>query len=240
MMPIQLAFKPLFPATFVQRDNRFRVRIQIAERIEAAHLPNSGRLGELLVPGRAVWLAAADLQRNPQRRTAYDLALVECAGRLVSVDARVPGKLVAEALRHGQLAGFRGYSTVQHEVHLGNSRIDFRLATATQGPACWIEVKSVTLIDPKTGTAHFPDAPTLRGRRHVNELVRAVENGARAAVVFVVQREDAQRFEPHDQADPTFGQALRQAAQAGVEVHAWRCHVSRNVIRLADTIPVVL
>ncbi len=111
----------------MQRDNRFRVRVLVTGCVEAAHLPNSGRLGELLVPGRTVWLAPADLRRNPQRRTAFDLALVEFAGRLVSVDARVPGQLVAKALRHGQLSGFEDYTTVEREVRLGESRIDFRL-----------------------------------------------------------------------------------------------------------------
>ncbi len=98
----------------------------------------------------------------------------------------------------------------------------------------------MTLVDPETATAHFPDAPTLRGQRHVNELVRAAENGDRAAVLFVVQRDDATRFQPYGGTDPAFGHALHQAAQAGVEVYAWRCHVSREAIRLVDPIPVML
>jgi sugar fermentation stimulation protein A len=208
--------------------------------VEAAHLPNSGRLGELLVPGQKVWLAPVDLRRSPARRTAYDLALVAFAGRLVSVDARLPGRLVAKALRHGQLTGFECYTTVQSEVRLGESRLDFRLDAGPELPPCWIEVKSVTLVDPSTDTARFPDAPTLRGQRHVRELVEAVGKGDLAAVVFVVQRDDARKFAPHDQADPTFGQVLRQAAQAGVEIQAWRCQVSLKAIQLCEPIPVVL
>ena len=233
-----MRLSPLVSGIFVHRDNRFRVQVRIGDHIEPVHLPNSGRLGELLVPGHKVWLAPADLDRNPRRRTAYDLALVQFDGRLVSVDARVPGKLVAEALHHDQLAGFEGYATVRREVRLGDSRLDFRLDAGSAEPPCWIEVKSVTLVE--NGIARFPDAPTLRGQRHLRELIGAVRSGDRAAVLFVVQRDDAQRFAPYDEADPAFGQTLRQAVGAGVEVHAWRCRVNRKAIQLLDTIPVTL
>lgn len=233
-----VGFGSLISAVFQRRDNRFRVQVQVAGHKKAAHLPNSGRLGELLVPGRRVWLAPADLRRKPQRRTAYDLALVEFEDRLVSVDARLPGRLVGEALRRDQLAGFDKLSAVRREVRFGKSRLDFRLDAGAQGSSCWIEVKSVTLVE--DGTARFPDAPTLRGQRHLRELINAVEQGDRAAVLFVVQRDDAQVFEPHDQADPAFGQTLRRAAQAGVEVYAWRCSVTLERITLVNTISVNL
>ncbi len=233
-----VGFGPLVPGVFKRRDNRFRVQVQVTGHVGAAHLPNSGRLGELLVPGRRVWLAPADPNRKPHRRTAYDLALVEYQDRLVSVDARLPGRLVAEALRRDQLAGFDGYSAVHREVRFGESRLDFRLDAGAQGSSCWIEVKSVTLVE--EGIARFPDAPTLRGQRHLRELIHAVHQGDRAAAVFVVQRDDAQGFEPHDQADQAFGQVLRQAAHAGVGVYAWRCRVTSEGIALSDTIPVIL
>ena len=233
-----MKFTSLEPATFIQRDNRFRVQVRVAGRTQAAHLPNSGRLEELLVPGRQVWVVPIDLARRPKRRTAYDLALVEYAGRLVSVDARLPSHLVAEALQKGQLAEFERYTDVRREVNLGQSRIDFQLYAEDDPAPCWIEVKSVTLV--KSGTARFPDAPTARGRRHVRELIEAVKQGHQAAVAFVIQRDDAQRFTPHDQADPAFGQVLRQAAQSGVRVHAWRCQVSRASIQLLDQVPVDL
>jgi sugar fermentation stimulation protein A len=231
-------FNPLVSGIFVHRDNRFRVRVNVAGHVEPVHLPNSGRLGELLVPGHEVWLTPADLDRNPQRRTAYDLALVEFAGRLVSVDARIPGRLVAEGLHHGQLTGFEEYATVRREVRLGDSRLDFCLEAGSAEPRCWIEVKSVTLVE--NGIARFPDAPTLRGQRHMRELIGAVKSGDRAAALFIIQRDDAQCFAPYDEADPGFGQILRQAAEAGVEVHAWRCCVNREAIQLLDAIPVML
>jgi sugar fermentation stimulation protein A len=236
---MELKFNSLIPGRFIHRENRFLVQVHVGGRIAAAHLANSGRLGELLVRGRNVWLTPAD-GSNPERSTAYDLTLVEFMGRLVSVDARVPGKLIHVALSHGQLTGFERYRAIQREVRLGHSRIDFRLTAESGEPPCWIEVKSVTLIHPETGTARFPDAPTLRGQRHIKELIYAVEKGDRSAVVFVIQRDDAKWFEPHDAADPAFGQALRLAVQTGVEVYAWRSMVSREAIRLIDTIPVLL
>lgn len=233
-----MKFDTLVPGTFVQRDNRFRVQVRVKGRTNAAHLPNSGRLGELLVPGRSVWLAPADLTRNPRRRTAFDLVLVEFSGRLVAVDARLPGRLVAQALQHRIIKPFEGYANVQSEVRLGESRLDFRLDTQPPGRPCWIEVKSVTLVE--KGIARFPDAPTLRGQRHVKELRRAVERGDRAAVVFVIQRDDATAFAPHDEADPDFGKTLREAIQAGVELHAWRCRVSLQAIELVAAVPALL
>jgi sugar fermentation stimulation protein A len=233
-----MKFDTLIPGSFVQRDNRFRVQVKVGGSLAAAHLPNSGRLGELLVPERRVWLTPIDLTRRPHRRTAYDVALFEYAGQLVSVDARLPNKLVAEALRAKRLAGFREYAVVEQEVALGNSRIDLRLNGGSGRPVCWIEVKSVTLVE--EGVARFPDAPTRRGRRHVRELMGAVARGERAAVIFVVQREDARCFSPYDRADPEFGRVLREAATNGVEVRAWHCQVSLKAIRLAESIPVLL
>lgn len=233
-----MKFKPLIPAVLVRRDNRFRVQVRLRGETVPAHLPNSGRLGELLTPGRRVWLAPAAPERVPHRRTAYDLALVAHAGRLVSVDARLPPHLVAEALRQGRLTALGGYTDVQQEVRLGASRLDLRLTAGPGQPPCWMEVKSVTLVEDET--ALFPDAPTTRGQRHLRELIAAVERGERAAILFVIQRDDARRFAPHDQADPIFGKILRQAAQAGVEVHAWRCQVSLSEIRLSAPLPVML
>jgi sugar fermentation stimulation protein A len=171
---------------------------------------------------------------DPRRKTPYDVKLVRYAGVWVSVDARLPNPLFAEAFSAGLLPGFEGYTRLQAEVALEDSRIDFLLT----GPAgrCWVEAKSVTLVE--DGIARFPDAPTERGRRHLRAMVRAVEQGDQAAAVFVVQRPDAHTFEAHAQADPDFDQALRQAMSAGVEALACRCHVSEAEISLATFIPV--
>ena len=233
----------LIPAIFVRRDNRFRVTVRVEGHLVWAHLPNSGRLRELLVPGRRVLLAAA---RAPGRRTAYDVLMVDLDGTLVSIDARLPSRLLYEALRQaqdkalqaGRLEEFAGYAEVRREVIYGQSRLDLVLEGGPDGERCFIETKSVTLVE--DGVALFPDAPTQRGRRHLDELARAGAEGYRAAVVFVVQRDDAIRFSPHDGADPAFGQALREAAQAGVEVYAYKCRVSEGEVTLDAPLPVTI
>ncbi len=169
---------PLQPARFVRRENRFRAIVERDGQLLAAHVPNSGRLGELFTPGAAVWVAPfADLTG---RKTVCHLALVEYAGTLVSVDARLPNRLVAEALAAGRLTPLAGYATVRAEVRTGASRLDFLLSDGPDAarPRCWLEVKSVTLVE--DGLALFPDAPTTRGVKHLEELAalrRATASG---------------------------------------------------------------
>jgi sugar fermentation stimulation protein A len=225
----------LIPATFIKRDNRFRVTVRVEGRLVWAHLPNSGRVRELLVPGRRVLLAAA---QAPGRLTAYDLLMVELDGTLVSIDARLPSRLLYEALQAGRVEEFAGYAQVRREVTYGQSRLDLVLEGGPDGRRCFIEVKSVTLVE--DGVALFPDAPTQRGRRHLGELARAKAEGHRAAVVFVVQRDDAVCFSPYDEADPAFGQALREVAQVGVEVYAYKCRVREEEMALDVPLPVAI
>lgn len=226
-----MIYPELIPGRFIQRDNRFRATVSVRGEEAWAHVPNSGRLQELFQPGRPVWLAPA---AGAHRKTSYDLKLVEYASVLVSVDARLPNPLFAEALANKKLPGFH-YPIVKQEVTYGRSRLDFRLSGPDQG-VCWVETKSVTLVE--DGLAMFPDAPTGRGRRHLQELVQARLAGNQAAVVFVVQRPDAHRFQPHPEADPQFAIALGQAAAAGVAVRAFSCEVSRREITIASEIPV--
>lgn len=224
---------PLVTGTFIQRDNRFRATVEVGGQPVWAHVPNSGRLEELFVSGRPVLLRKADV---PHRKTKYDLVLVRIGQTLVSADARLPNKLVHEAIAAGRMPEFNGYETIHQEVSYSDSRLDFVLEG--DGRRCFIEVKSVTLV--RERIALFPDAPTQRGRRHVEELVQAVREGNRAAVVFVVQREDAFVFAPNDEADPAFGQALREAIKAGLEVYAYLCRVSQDEVALDRPIPVLL
>lgn len=221
-------------ARFVSRDNRFRATVSVDGEEVAAHLPNSGRLGELLVPGRRAILTP---RPGAHRKTRYDLSLVEYQGRWVSVDARLPNQLVAEALAAGRIDPLAGYPAVRREVTHGFSRFDFLLEGSDRTP-CLLEVKSVTLVI--DGLGCFPDAVTERGRRHVRELAEAVGAGFRAAVLFVVQRDDAAGLRPHDESDPAFGQALRQAARAGVEVYAYGCRVEPGLSEITTRLPVYL
>lgn len=225
----------LVPGTFIQRDNRFRATVTVDGQQTRAFVPNSGRLTDLFTPGRPVWLHPAG---SPGRKTDYDLKLVEHEGVLVSVDARLPNPLFEDYLR-GRDAGFGGRLgtfEVRREVTRGESRLDFQLQGTRE--VCWVETKSVTLVE--EGTALFPDAPTDRGRRHVAELVDAVREGDSAAVIFVVQRPDAESFSPHREVDPEFAGILGQASEGGVAVRAYTCQVSMSRIAIEREIPCIL
>lgn len=252
-----MRFPPLHEARFVRRLNRFAATVSLDGREVMAHVANSGRMRELLQPGNICYLSE---QPGAHRKTAYDLALVAIdrigtgsireapapytEGResqdfdriLVSADARLPNALVWEAWRDGTLPHFAGYESARREVRYHDSRLDLVLASA-EGQ-CYIEVKSVTLV--QDGVARFPDAPTDRGRKHVSTLVRAVEEGHRAAAVFVIQRDDATGLSPYDANDPLFGEALREAVAAGVEAYAFTCSVTPQAVTLGSEVPVLL
>ena len=223
----------LVEARFLTRLNRFAALVEMEGREVMVHIANSGRMGELLVPGRRLLLTPA---AGEHRKTRFDLSLVDLGTTLVSADSRLPNGLVAEALAEGQLPQFIEYPELRREVRYGDSRLDLLL----DGPGgrCYGEVKSVTLV--VDGIGLFPDAPTVRGVKHLKELSRAVAEGYRAAVVFVVQRADAVAMSPNDAADPAFGAALHAAQAAGVEVYAYNCAVSPSEIRLASPLPITL
>lgn len=226
---------PLIEAVFLERVNRFRARVRLGRCSIAAHVPNSGRLGELLQPGQRVYLMPRP-QPNRGRLTRYDLLLVAYAGVLVSIDARLPGKILAEAIAQGRLPQFAPFERLTPEVRLGDSRIDL-LLEGDRG-RCYVESKSVTLVE--QGVALFPDAVTERGRRHVEALFEARKYGHRGAIVFVVQRPDARALAPQDASDPRFGEALRRAVAGGMEAYAYPCQVDLQGVRLHDPIPLLL
>jgi sugar fermentation stimulation protein A len=214
--------------------SRFSAAVDVGGDVVTAHVANSGRLRELLVEDAAVWLTP---QPGPVRRTAWDLSLVENAGTLVSIDSRVPNALLWRALHDGLFCdGLGDPIAARREVAIGASRLDFRVS----GPdGCrYIEAKSVTLV--VEGCARFPDAPTLRGARHLAELTSIHGRGDSAAVIFVIQRCDADAFTPNAAADPLFAEALRQALAAGVCVQAFTCEVSLEGIGLGREVPVLV
>jgi len=220
----------LIEATFVRRLNRFAGHVDLNGEEVLVHIANSGRMGELFVEGHRVLLRPA---YGEHRKTAFDLALVDLGGILISADSRLPNQLVYEAFQQGRLPQFAGYQSARREVFYGESRLD--LVLDGPAPSCYVETKSVTLV--VKGTGLFPDAPTIRGIKHMVSLSKAVAGGHGAAVVFVVQRGDAEDFAPNDKADPEFGTALREAADKGVEVYAYRCSVTTDQIVLSDPIP---
>lgn len=222
---------PLVPGRFVLRDNRFRATVEVAGRPVPVHVPNSGRMRELLVPGAEVRLAPA---HAPGRRTAFDLVLVRSSGGWVSVDARLPPRLFAEWLQQGGSGPLAGWQPMEVEVAVGSSRVDLLLRRGDD--RCWVETKSVTLV--RGGVALFPDAPTERGRRHLHALAALAASGQCAAAVFIVQRGDAVCFRPNDETDPAFGLALRDAIRHGVTVVCCTCAVcEEGEVRVVGEIP---
>ena len=223
----------LVEGRFKVRLNRFLALVDVNGQEVRVHVANSGRMHELFVPGFRVLISP---RSGPNRKTSYDLALVDLGCTLASADARLPNALVAEALSQRRMPQFGGYPDVRREVTFGESRLDLLL----EGPTgrCYVETKSVTLVEDSVGL--FPDAPTVRGVKHMRSLVHAVEEGHRAAVVFVVQRDDCEYFAPNDQADPEFGVALRRAMAAGVEAFAYNCRVTEQEVTLGRCLPICL
>ena len=222
----------LVEARFLRRVNRFLAVVKIDGRETEVHVANSGRLRELFLSGALVWLKPA---QREGRKTAYDLALVETDGVLVSADARLPNALVAEAVVEGLLEGIEKPLAIVRESTFGESRFDLMLEDG-RGRR-YVEVKSATLV--KQGVGLFPDSPTLRGAKHLNTLIEAVEAGHRAAVAFVVQRHDADAFAANEPADPALAESLRRAVACGVEAYAYNCRVSREEVRLNRRLPII-
>ncbi|KYH31721.1 DNA/RNA nuclease SfsA [Neomoorella mulderi] len=237
----------LTKARFLARPNRFTVIAEKAGQQVTAFLPDPGRLAELLLPGAELYLAPGGPGEG--RKTAYDVVLLRRDGTFISLDSRLPNRLFAAAFQAGRLDPFKGYRQLASEVRAGSSRLDFLLSVGGEKqeerphgeglPPCYVEVKSVTLVT-GAGVALFPDAPTSRGSRHLQELMALRARGYRAAVVFIIQREDASSFTPNEATDPLFARALREAANAGVEVYAYRCRISPAAARLSDPVPVEL
>ncbi len=221
-------------AKFVARPNRFAAVVEIRGTRVSVHVPNSGRISELLKPGADVY--AAPVVAGATRKTRYDLTLVEHGGKLVSVDSRLPPRLVVEAVERGRAVELSGYDKVDREVRLGESRVDMLLSR--EASEVYVETKSVNKV--VDGAALFPDAATVRGAKHLRTLLSAVNSGHRAAVVFVIQREDAERLIPDEESDPRFCETLRRAVDGGVEALAYRCSVTRSEIAIHGRVPVVL
>lgn len=225
---------PLVEGVLLERENRYRARVQTDDGPVLAFVPNPGRTLELLYPGARVVLHPQP--GAPHRRTAYDLILAYTVeGLLVSIDTRLAGRVFVEALALGQLEPLVGYRLDKAEVRYGQSRFDFRLV-APDHPVCLVEVKSSTLVE--NGVARWPDSPSARGLRHTRELAAAVAEGYRAVLVWIVQRPDATSLRPHHTIDPDFAAALAEATVAGVEAYAYACQVTLTSIEVVRSIPV--
>lgn len=204
------------------RPNRFVAEVKRHGTVERVHVKNTGRCRELLRPQARVILAKGD---RPGRKTAYDLVMVEKPGLgWVNLDSQAPNRLVREWLQE------QGITEIFPEQKYNDSRMDFRLNV--RGETVWMEVKGCTLeVD---GQGYFPDAPTVRGTRHLHELIRARQSGCRAIAAFVIQMEGVSQVLPNEATDPRFAQAWRQAASAGVEFLFLPCEVKKSSVRIVS------
>lgn len=208
---------------FVRRVNRFVAEVEIDGKTERVHVKNTGRLRELLVPDAKVTLQRAAV---PGRKTAYDLISVYKTGlEWVNIDSLAPNELMKQYLRS------RDFDVVKPEYTYGDSRFDFYMER--QGEKYLTEVKGCTLaVDLEKGIGSFPDAPTERGVKHLEELAAAVQAGYHCAIAFVIQMNGIYTVLPNDETQPEFGQALMRAVEAGVQVVYYSCLVEADRIRI--------
>ena len=226
-----MRYASIIPGRFLSRPNRFIALVETDAGIQTVHVKNTGRCRELLVPGASVYLEES---ANPRRKTAFDLIAVDKGGLLINMDAQAPNRVFAEWAGAGSF--LPDCTALRREYIYGDSRLDFCLETP--GGLHLVEVKGVTLEE--GGAARFPDAPTERGVRHIQELRRAAEAGLGATLFFVVQMEGMRSVAPNDETHPAFGEALREAAAHGVRVLAYDCAVTPESLTLRAPVPVLL
>ena len=210
-----MKYEHMTPGIFQARPNRFIAHVQIGGQTEVVHVKNTGRCRELLVPGCTVYCQRSG---NPSRKTKFDLIAVRKGDRLINMDSQAPNKAAGEWLAAG---GLGEISQLRAEVKEGDSRFDFFFVK--DGRRCFLEVKGCTLEE--DGVCAFPDAPTERGAKHIRGLTELAKAGHGAFILFVIQMADVKYIRPHDETDPEFGRALREAAANGVRVLAMDCAV---------------
>lgn len=231
-----MEYQHIVKGIFLERPNRFIAYVDINGEVETVHVKNTGRCRELLQPGVRVYL---ELSENPKRKTKYDLITVEKKRRnlptlLVNMDSQAPNQVAEEWLRTGAL--FSDKAVIRREVTYGASRFDFYIEDGKR--RIFLEVKGVTLEE--EGHASFPDAPTERGVKHMQELIHGMEDGYEAYVLFVIQMKGISDFSPNDEHHPQFGEVLRQAKLAGVQILAMDCIVTETTMMIDRPVPVLL
>jgi sugar fermentation stimulation protein A len=230
---------PLIPGTLKQRYKRFLcdVHLDSGETITAT-CPNTGSMMGLTRPGSRVWLSESDSQTRKYKHT-WEL-IEDDLGKgptLVGINANRPNAIVAEAIAGGRIEALRGFGSLRREVRYGvNSRIDI-LLRGSDGKYCYVEIKNVHLMR-KAGLAEFPDSKTERGAKHLKELTSMVREGHRAVMLYLVQREDAAKFDLARDVDPAYAAAFAEAQENGVEMLAYRCRISPHEITLDKAVQI--
>lgn len=237
--------EPLVAGRLVRRYKRFLADVRLDDGTEVtAHCPNTGSMLGCQPDNARVWLSRS---RNPKRKLPYTWELVEAVpGQLACVNTARPNAQAREAVEAGRVTELAGYRQCRAEVKYGaeKSRIDLWLSGHETAPDAWVEVKNVTLAE--NGQGFFPDAVTERGQKHLRELMAQVENGERGVLFFVVNHTGIETVRPADHIDPMYGQLLRQACDAGVEVLAYRSQLAgedgqpSGLLTLTEPVPVIL
>lgn len=225
-----MQYTSMVSGRFLERPNRFIAHVEIDGQAQICHVKNTGRCRELLLPGVAVWCQQA---QNPTRKTKLDLIAVKKGHRLINMDAQAPNAATKEWL---MAEGLGKISDLRPETFYGQSRFDF--AFVKDEKPCYLEVKGVTLEN--DGVCAFPDAPTERGTRHLRELIQVAQEGFGAYVLFVIQMSEVKYLRPHEETDPAFATALREAAASGVQLLAMDCTVTPNSMTIRKPVEIRL
>lgn len=218
-------------AIFLERPNRFIAYVNLDGRTETVHVKNTGRCKELLIPGTEIILEKSG---NPARKTKYDLISVRKGNRWINMDSQIPNKAAEEWLLKGSL--FPEEIQIRREKTFGNSRFDLYVESSRR--KAFMEIKGVTLEE--NNIARFPDAPTQRGLKHVEELTHCIRDGYEAYLLFVIQMKGITCFEPNWNTHPEFGEALIDAQNTGVKLLAYDCFVTENLMEIRDPVPINL
>lgn len=229
-----MRYQKIVEGRFIKRINRFIAEVEIQGVIEKVHVKNTGRCKELFIEGQKVYLEPSS---NPDRKTKFSLISIYKGPLLVNIDSQVPNKVIYDAILNKEIEGFDDLVTLKREVTYEQSRFDlyFKRDNGKEG---FIEIKGVTLEE--DGIARFPDAPTTRGTKHVNELTKAVTEGYDSYVIFLIQLKPIKYFTPNSITDPDFSDALKSAHENGVTILAYDALISKTGIEIGKSIPVKL
>ena len=231
---------PLVRGTLIRRYQRFLADVELESGATVtAHCANPGSMLSVNAAGSEVWLSQSP---NPERKLRYTWEMIRVGRTLVGINTQQPNRLVEEAIEHGAIRELAGYANLRREVRYGtNSRIDLLLESPGR-PACYVEVKNVTMKrDPApSAPAEFPDSVTTRGAKHLVELSKMAQKGGRAVMFFLVNRADARAFAPAADIDPAYAKALAQAKTRGVEVLCYGCRLDPREIRVAAPLAIRL
>lgn len=227
--------RPLKEAVLLKRYKRFLADVKFGEDFFTVHVPNTGSMTACWEPN---WKCALSVSDNPNRKMAHTLELTHNGETWIGVNTANANKLVHSWLKENLIPELLGYSTIQPEKKIGDSRIDFYLEGHESLPPCYVEVKSVTLkLD---GLAQFPDAVSERGQKHLRELMDLKKQGFRAAMLYVVQREDVSSMRPAASIDKKYAELLKEAHASGVEIFVYQCKLSLNEIGFGKSLPIHL